>query len=144
MKTAGKEAEQAKITIIVENHPGTMTRTGLQTARMVKEINMDSVKALYDPCNVLYDTNEDWLTTLTSQAGIIGYIHCKDYKIVNGERVACVVGEGIVPWRKILNQLDTNDYYLSFEYEKRWYPDQLEDAPIGLPRCLDYIRSTIK
>ena len=144
LKTAGKEAEQANITIVIENHPGTMTRTGLQTARMVEDVNMASVKALYDPCNVLYDTKEDWLTTLTSQTGKIGYIHCKDYKIINGERVACVVGEGIVPWREILAHLDKKDYYLSFEYEKRWYPDQLEDAETGLPRCLDYIRRVIK
>ena len=143
LKIAGREAEQAGITIIIENHPGTMTRTGIQTARMVQEVNMGSVKALYDPCNVLYDTDEDWLTTLTSQAGKIGYIHCKDYRIVNGERMACVVGEGIVPWLEILDRLDTKDCYLSFEYEKRWYPDQLEDAETGLPRCLDYIRRAI-
>lgn len=143
LREAGKVAAEEGITIIVENHPGTMTRTGTATAKMVKAVGMDSVKALYDPCNVLNDTDEDWLTTLEVQQGLIGYVHCKDYRITDGKRAACVVGEGVVPWLEIMRRLPGEEYTISFEYEKRWYPDQIEDAVTGLPRCIKYIKEAI-
>lgn len=143
LKEAGKVALEEGITIIVENHPGTMTRTGAATAELVKAVGMDSVKALYDPCNVLNDTNEDWLTTLQVQKDLIGYIHCKDYRICGGQRNACCVGEGVVPWLEIMRRLPEKKYYISFEYEKRWYPEQLEDAAVGLPKCIKYIREAL-
>lgn len=144
LKEAGLTAQENGITIIVENHPGTVTRTGSATAKMVKAVDLPSVKALYDPCNVLNDTNEDWLTTLNVQKELIGYIHCKDYKIEDGKRMACVVGEGVVPWLEILRRLPEKEVNISFEYEKRWYPDQIEDAETGLPRCMKYIKEAVK
>lgn len=144
LKEAGLTAQENGITIIVENHPGTMTRTGTATAEVVKAVNMESVKALYDPCNVLNDTDEDWLTTLEVQRDLIGYIHCKDYRITDGKRTACVVGEGVVPWLEIMRRLPEQDWTISFEYEKRWYPDQIEDAVTGLPRCMKYIKEAMK
>ena len=150
LKTAGAAAEKYGITIIVENHPGTITRTGEATRRLIDAVGMDNVRALYDPCNVLNDTNEDWLTTYSVQEGTVGYVHCKDYLIKDGKRFACVVGEGVVPWleimRKLSNYCEKNnvEYNISFEYEKRWYPDQIEDAATGLPRCMEYIRSALK
>lgn len=144
LKEAGKLAEDNGITIIVENHPGTMTRTGTATAEMVKAVDMKSVRALYDPCNVLNDTSEDWLTTYEAQQDLIGYVHCKDYRIVDGKRTACVVGEGVVPWLEIMRKLSDREYCISFEYEKRWYPEQIEDAVTGLPRCIKYITEALK
>lgn len=144
LKSAGKVAAEEGITILVENHPGTMTRTGTATRKLVDAVGMPQVRALYDPCNVLNDTDEDWLTTLSCQQGTIGYIHCKDYRIRDGKREACVVGEGVVPWLEIMDRLKNEEYYISFEYEKRWYPDQIEDAVTGLPRCVEYIRRAIR
>lgn len=144
LKEAGKVAAEEGITIIVENHPGTMTRTGVNTRKLIDEVGMDSVRALYDPCNVMNDTDEDWLTTYNSQVGTIGYVHCKDYLIEDGKRRACVVGEGIVPWLEIMKKLQAQDLNISFEYEKRWYPDQIEDAVTGLPRCKKYIEEALQ
>lgn len=143
LKEVGAVAKQEGITLLIENHPGTMTRTGRDTRRMVDAVNMDCVRALYDPCNVLNDTNEDWLTTLFCQKDIISYVHCKDYRIVGGKRIPCVVGEGLVPWLEIMHYLHDKDFLISFEYEKRWYPDQIEDAVTGLPRCISYIRRAV-
>jgi len=144
LKEAGAVAAQEGITIIVENHPGTMTRTGVNTRKMIDAVGMDSVRALFDPCNVMNDTDEDWLTTYNSQIGTIGYVHCKDYLIEDGKRRACVVGEGIVPWLEIMRKLKGMDLNISFEYEKRWYPDQIEDAVTGLPRCKTYIEEALR
>lgn len=144
LQTAGEVARQNEIILLIENHPGTMTRTGTDTARVIHDVGLESVRALYDPANVLYDTAEPWATTLQVQAGLIAYVHCKDYFIRDGKRIACAVGEGIVPWPEIMRQLAPYDGCLSFEYEKKWYPDQLEDAETGLPKCKKYIVEACK
>lgn len=143
LKEAGRVAKAEGITIVVENHPGTMTRTGVNTRKLIDAVGMDSVRALYDPCNVLGDTQEDWLTTLNAQKGTIAYIHCKDFRLEKGARIACVVGEGIVPWLEIMKRFGNETDYISFEYEKRWYPEQIEDAVTGLPRCIKYISEAL-
>jgi len=145
LKEIGRYAAEYGITVLVENHPGTMTRTGEDTRRIIDEVGLDNVKALYDPANVMYDTNENWEYTLNVQKDVIGYVHVKDYFIENGKRKACVVGKGIVPWNQIMKILSSSyDGYLSFEYEKRWHPEQLEDAQTGLKACFEYIRKVLK
>ena len=143
LKEIGKYAAKTNVTVLVENHPGTVTRTGENTYKLINEVGSDSVKALYDPANVMHDTDEDWERTYEVQKDIIGYVHVKDYFMVGAERKACVVGMGIVPWDKIMKKLSGYKGYLSFEYEKRWYPDQLPDADPGVKMCADYIKALV-
>lgn len=145
LKEVAPVAEENDICVIVENHPGTMTRTGKSTADLVKEVGSSHVKALYDPANVMHDTDEPWEDTYEVQRGIIAYVHVKDYYMEGETRKACSVGKGIVPWADIMAKLKADNYdgYCSFEYEKRWYPDQLEDAEIGVPECIKYIQSVM-
>lgn len=143
MKEIGRYASGTGVTVLVENHPGTVTRTGENTYKLINEAGFDSVKALYDPANVLHDTEEDWKYTFEVQKDIIRYVHVKDYYMEGTERKACVVGKGIVPWSEIMKLLSGYRGYLSFEYEKRWYPDQLPDAETGVKECVDYIKSLL-
>lgn len=143
LKEIGAYASKTNVTVLVENHPGTVTRTGEDTCKLINEVGSDSVKALYDPANVLHDTKEDWEKTFEVQKDIIGYVHVKDFFMEGTERKACVVGKGVVPWDKIMKKLSGFDGYLSFEYEKRWYPDQLPDADIGVKMCVEYIKSIL-
>ena len=143
LKEIAPVAEANNITVLVENHPGTMTRTGQQTYNLINEVASSHVRALYDPANVLYDTDEPWETTYEVQKDIIAYVHCKDFFIESGTRKACVVGKGIVPWEKIMKKLNDYEGFCAFEYEKRWYPDQLPDAEIGVPQCIAYLKSVL-
>ncbi len=143
LREIGAYASKTNVTVLVENHPGTVTRTGENTYKLINEVGSDSVKALYDPANVMHDTDEDWEKTFEVQKDIIGYVHVKDYFMVGSERKACVVGKGIVPWDKIMKKLSGFEGFLSFEYEKRWYPDQLPDADPGVKMCADYIKSLL-
>ena len=56
---------------------------------------------------------------------------------------ACNVGQGVVEWDKILAGFKDYNGYFSFEYEKRWYPDQLEDARTGVKACLEYVKKVM-
>ena len=143
LKEIGAYASKTHVTVLVENHPGTVTRTGESTYNLINAVGSDSIKALYDPANVMHDTDEDGEKTYEVQKDIIGYVHVKDYFMEGTERKACVVGKGIVPWDKIMKKLSGYNGYLSFEYEKRWYPDQLPDADIGVKLCADYIKTLL-
>ena len=139
LKECAPFAQKHGITILVENHPSTMTRTGEASYKLVNAVGSDAVKTLYDPCNVMYDTDEDWEYTLDVQQDVIGYVHVKDYFMEGDTRRACVVGKGIVPWDKIMKKLKYDGYF-SFEYEKKWYPADLEDADTGVLKCMNYIK----
>jgi sugar phosphate isomerase/epimerase len=145
LQQAGRVASTEGITVVVENHPGTMTVTGEATARMVQQVGLSSVRALFDPANVMYKSEEPWETTLEVQKEIIAYVHVKDYDMVRGERVACYVGNGVVPWNRILPALRDLGYdgYLSLEYERKWHPDQLPAAEEGLPPCASFVRKVL-
>jgi len=136
-------AGEHNVVLVVENHPGTMTVTGEATARLVDDVGSAHVACLLDPANVMYRSEEAWETTVKTQQGKIAYVHVKDYDVRDGERIACIVGEGIVPWKDILAELARTGYdgYLSFEYERKWHPDQLPEAREGLRRCIEYVRS---
>ena len=143
LQAAGTHAADSGIVILVENHPGSVTRTGTATRRLVDAVDMAAVRALYDPANVLHDTVEDWRTTLEAQRGMIAYVHAKDYFVdPAGKRRACPVGAGIVPWRAILTALRASgwDGCLSFEYEKLWHPDELPDAAVGIAAGIAFLR----
>lgn len=145
LRQAGDYAGEKHITVIVENHMGSMTRTGEATRRLLDEVALPNVRALYDPANVLFDTDETWQTTLEVQTAVIAYVHVKDFELQGADRRARIVGDGVVPWRDILAGLVACGYdgCLSFEYEKMWHPDQLPAAEVGLARCLHTVRKML-
>ncbi len=138
-------AEPAGVTLLIENHPGTLTGTGEATARLIREVGRPGVRALYDPANVLEHSDEPWPETLAAQGGLIAYVHVKDFRIVAGRRVACPVGDGCVPWDRILPALVEAGYDgpLSYEYERKWHPDELPPADVGLARSIAHVRSVL-
>ena len=145
LREVGAQAADRGLSLVVENHPGTMTRTGAATRRLVDAVGLAAVRALYDPANVLHDTPEPWQTTLQAQVGVIAYVHAKDFSLRDGKRRACPVGAGVLPWRDILRELRATGYdgAISFEYEKMWYPADLEDAETGLAACLGFVREIV-
>ena len=82
LKEIAQVAEANDITVLVENHPGTMTRTGRQTYELINQVASSRVRALYDPANVMHDTEEPWETNYEEQKDVIAYVHCKDYVMV--------------------------------------------------------------
>jgi L-ribulose-5-phosphate 3-epimerase len=56
------------------------------------------------------------------------------------------VGEGILPWREMIAELKRTGYdgWLSIEYERRWYPDLLPPAEIGMKTGADLVRRILK
>ena len=160
MRYLGAKAKEAGVTLVIENHFNTMTLTARQSADLIREIDCDAVRILYDQANLTFTLNEDYEEAIELQSGLIGYMHVKDLQFNEGNREfkssevshpeesernvrTRIVGEGELPWRDILQDVKDHGYtgWLSLEYERRWHPDDIPDASIGMKKSIDFLRS---
>jgi len=163
MRNLGDEAAKNDITLVLENHFNTMTFDATSTVKVINAINHPAVKALYDQTNIAFLYGEPAEVALSMQKDIIAYVHVKDMvfskpgmkfnaadvtHVTKEERHvrSKIPGDGIIPWKYILSTLTEYGYngYLSFEYERRWHPDDLPDADIGMRQGFNYIRSLLE
>ena len=160
MRECGDYAAEYDVTLVIENHFNTMCVTAEKTAKVLEKINHPNVGALYDQPNLIFMQAEDFKSAIGFLGEKIKHVHAKDLKFKEEEvkfNASCVshptedernvvskiVGEGICPWSQIIKELEEIGYdgWLSLEYERRWYPDQLPDASIGMKQGADYLRN---
>lgn len=156
------EAAAAGVRLCVENHFGTMTQSAAETARLVREVDHDAVRVLYDQANLTFTHDEPYDEALRLQGDLVGHVHVKDlvftdpdapFRAAETARVAAsertvrsrVVGDGILPWADILSTLAGLGYddVLSLEYEYRWHPADLPDPAIGFARAAVALRGIL-
>ncbi len=163
MRRLGEDAQRAGVTLVMENHFNTMTVSAADSISVAQEINHPAVGILYDQANLTFTGNESWERALELQFAGIRYTHVKDL-VFRGENTEFtssdvshpkeeernvttkIVGEGVIPWPAILQALKDRGYegWLSLEYERRWHPQDIPDARIGMKRSADYLRSCFK
>jgi sugar phosphate isomerase/epimerase len=162
LRTLAPQAAEAGVRLCVENHFGTMTRSAAETARLVREVDHDAVRVLYDQANLTFTHDEPYQEALCIQGGLIGHVHVKDLVFTDPDapfqasetaRVAAseravrsrVVGDGIVPWAGILAALSTLGYddVLTLEYEYRWHPQDLPEPAVGFARGAAALRALL-
>jgi sugar phosphate isomerase/epimerase len=150
------------VRIAVENHYGTITTTAAQTMALVKAVGDSHVGVLYDQANVTHVHAEDWQEAIRLQAGHILHVHAKDLIFLEGvgqedfsqvtnipkEKRAVrsvLLGEGAVPWPEIIRGLAAGGYdgFVSVEYTRKWYPEDLPVPEIGMQHSVDYLRRLI-
>ena len=161
MRTLGDMAAKKGVKLVIENHFNTMTMSARQTADTILEIGHPNVKILYDQANLTFTGNEDWQEATEIQKGLVGHMHVKDLVFKGQNRafvgnddvshpdedsrnvITRIVGEGIIEWPKILRRMKADGYdgWLSLEYERRWHPDDIPDASIGMKKSADYLKS---
>lgn len=162
LRALAPEAAEAGVRLCVENHFGTMTQSAAETARLVREVDHEAVRVLYDQANLTFTHDEPYQEALSIQGGLIGHVHVKDLVFTDPEapfqasetaRVAAseravrsrVVGEGVVPWAGILSSLAALGYddVLSLEYEYRWHPQDLPEPAVGFARSATAVRAAL-
>ena len=160
MKRLGDDALSAGVQLALENHFNTMTVSAADTISIVREIDHPAVGILYDQANLTFTGNEPWDKALALQLPKICHCHVKDLVFCEGKRdfvsssvshpkeeernvVTRIVGEGIVPWKNILQAMKNIGYqgWLSLEYERRWHPRDIPDASVGMKRSAENLRS---
>ena len=163
MRCLGDKAKEKGVTLVIENHFNTMTLTAHQSADTIREIDHENVKILYDQANLTFTCNEEYEEAIDIQKGLIGYIHVKDLIFKSRNKafissndvshpdedsrnvVTRIVGEGVLDWPAILDKVKQTGYdgWLSLEYERRWHPDDIPDASIGMKKSADYLKSIL-
>ena len=162
LRVLAKDAEEAGVTLCVENHFNTMTVTAAETAELVKAVGSEAVGALYDQANLTFTHAEPHEEAIRVQSPFIRHVHVKDLVFVDPDKAFAassvenvsqedravrsrVVGDGVLDWTDILRRLREVGYdgYLSLEYEYRWHPDDLPDPAEGFARSARALRDIL-
>lgn len=159
LRYLGDKAAKKGVTLVVENHFNTMAVSAKQSAKLMEDVNHPAVRILYDQANLAFTGNEDYVQAIQTQQQYVAYMHVKDLVFKEGVAFTSsdvahpkeeernvytrIVGEGVLPWPEILRAVQERGYngWLSLEYERRWHPDDIPDASIGMKKSLDYLRS---
>lgn len=159
MRELGDAAQEKGVTLVIENHFNTMSVSAKASAGLCRDINHPAVRILYDQANLTFTENEDWQEAIAIQQQYVAYMHVKDLVFKEGVAFTSsnvarpdesernvytrIVGEGVVPWPEILRKVKELGYdgWLSLEYERRWHPDDIPEASIGMKKSIDYLRS---
>lgn len=161
MQFLGERAAEKDVTLLIENHFNTMAVSAKETVDLIREIDHPAVRILYDQANLNFTEQEDYKAAIEIQQQYVDYMHVKDLVFKEGvafnssevshpdesERnvYTRIVGEGIIPWAEILKMVKEYGYdgWLSLEYERRWHPDDIPDASIGMKKSAEYLKKII-
>ena len=105
-------AKKHGITLMIEPEPTANSATSAATARTVRYINDESVRALYEPGNVLFaDTPEiPYPDAYEAMRDVFCHVHIKDAVWVNGKLECLAIGRGIVGYEQIFKRLIDDGY----------------------------------
>ena len=159
MQVLGEEAKRDGVILVMENHFNTMTVSAAQSIEAARRIGHHNVGILYDQANLAFTLQEDYQTAIPLQMEKVAYVHVKDLQFKEGnlpfvsdqvshpkeeERnvVTRIVGQGDLDWMGILQMMHDYGYegWLSLEYERRWHPDDIPDASIGMKQSAKYLK----
>lgn len=163
MKELGDDAQKAGVTLVMENHFNTMTVSARQSMDAAVKVNHPAVGILYDQANLTFTFNEDYQQATDIQMDKVRYVHVKDLEFKEGNVsfvsdevshpkeedrnvITKIVGEGSLEWPEILQKIHDMGYegWLSLEYERRWHPDDIPDASIGMKKSAEYLRQCFR
>jgi sugar phosphate isomerase/epimerase len=138
-------AEPYGVELWVENHMNSLAYSAAATVRIVEQVNLPNVGIVYDQANLIEMEAEPWEEALRLQAPYIRHVHMKDAVWEPSGRQAKLLGQGQVPWLEISEAINKSGYkgHLCHEYERRWYPNELPIAEIGMAQGYSYMESLI-
>lgn len=156
-------AAKAGVRLGFENHFNTLGDSAKGTVEVVRAVNHPAVGIVYDQGNLTMLRAEDHREAIPLQAPYLIHVHVKDLSFKDKPpettsgavealpaeakpTISRVVGEGILPWPEIIAELKRTGYdgWLSIEYERRWYPDLLPPAEIGMKAGAERVRQILK
>lgn len=144
LRQAGEYAGTAGVQLNIENHMDTMATSAEMTMAIVRAVDLPNVGVLYDQANLAFMNSEAYEMAIALQGPRIQHVHVKDFYWDGTQRIAAVLGQGIVPWEPIVDALTGFGYdgFYSIEYERRWFPEQLPPPAVGMKQCLEFLRGT--
>lgn len=148
LREAAEFARDLGVFICVENHDGSLTQGAKQTLKMIREIDMDNVRVIFDYAFIdLFGVkDEDIDSSIKILGPYIKHVHIKDH-IINretGELKKILLGEGNIDLKRILQGLKSIGYdgFLCDEYEKFWEP-YFPEPEVGMRKNFRYLKSLL-
>lgn len=138
LSRAGALLEGTGIMLLVETN-GVYCDTG-RLAALLRSVNSRNVGALWDMHHPYRYGHESPSETISNLGEYIRYCHVKDSVFEDGKLVYKMLGEGDLPIKEMLDDLNQIGYlgYVSLEWVKRWASD-LSDAGIVFPQFVHYM-----
>ena len=135
----GERAAEHGLRILVETHDGFCSSS--LTARLLEAAGDTGTGVIWDLFHP-WRTGETPSETLAAIGRITHHVHVKDGF---AQEELTLLGEGKAPLRELLTKLHEIGYdgFLSFEWEKAWYPD-LPDPEIAFPHGAQYLRGLLR
>jgi len=129
-------AEADGVSILIESEPTTNSQCCRDIKELVEAVNLPLFKALYDPGNNIYATDEiPYPDGYLAIKDLIGHVHIKDAKREGGETVATAVGEGAVDYPGIFKALKEAGYDGDIMLETHYRPaGTIDEATLKNPK----------
>lgn len=148
IQEVAKYAAKLGVGLCIETHIGSLTMSARDGMKLIDDVNMNNVGMLFDYAWVELAGAETGAEAVRKAARYISHIHIKDWKLESRTPLAkksCLMGEGTVDWASVLPAIREIGYtgYVSDEYEKFWYPEDLPDAEIGMKHNLEFCKARL-
>jgi len=130
-------AEDAGVTLGIENEHSTYCATAAETQRFAAEMGSPAVKIVWDPCNEVFA--EEGVTPYPDGYRLVesavAHLHVKDAKkdADSGEPGMTPVGDGTVDWKGQLRDLLSKGYAGYASLETHWRPRALPEDVLNQP-----------
>jgi sugar phosphate isomerase/epimerase len=133
-------AEEAGIRIGIENEYSCLAATAEELQTVLADLPVESVGAIWDPCNVLYlpEAPAPSAEAVCLLAPRLLHVHVKDavrgpYTAENVAASAAPVGAGTVDWKTQLGALRDVGYKGMLSLETHWRANPLDERQLHLP-----------
>ena len=135
-KEAYAAAEADGVSILIESEPTTNSQCCKDIKELVETVNRPLFKALYDPGNNIYATDEiPYPDGYLAIKDLLGHVHIKDAKREGGETVATAVGEGEVDYPALFAELKRIGYDGDIMLETHYRPaGAIDEATLKNPK----------
>jgi sugar phosphate isomerase/epimerase len=133
LREAARRAEEAGITLVLENVRSCWANTGVNTAAVLEAVDSPALRALWDPGNDFVSGGTPYPTGYEAVRPQILHVHVKDADVVDpaaGLTRWMPIGEGEIDYLGQLRALIEDDYQGVVSLETHWRPDggAAEDA----------------
>lgn len=132
-------AKQTKVSILLEVHGWYNTADRLQA--VVDQVAQDNFGLVWDVEHSDEADGGDFMRFYEPLRPLIRHVHLKDHRrLPDGGLQLCSVGEGDIPLREIVAQLEGDGYAgcYSLEWEKKWHPE-LPAPETEFPSYINYM-----
>lgn len=118
-KRAAEYATEKRIYMAVENHSAGIAGTPKLITELGEKVGSPFFGILYEPANLMYDTATDYRAALEIMKDHIVHCHLKDCAPTDGRYEMKMMGEGVIDFPWIMEQLDAVGYDgdIALEYE---------------------------